>query len=312
MAAIFGGYVRPANRRENRRDRRLRQHRTGKRGVVVVIRERNGRTLPGVFNSEVEALAFIRRQVLRGTELYADEASAWNALHARGVPSQKTYAAWPVWRDSTRAEIRWTPPPGKKAMTKLWHRARDFERQTRTTANRQDGALGRNGLAVLHALIFDFQNYVSGRLDPGYEALARAAGISMRSVARGLVRLRESGVVGWLRRCREGRDECGRYRLEQETNAYAVLPVPQWRGYRAPPEPPPPDPGTWGDHPPLPELEAQAVEECKQGGDAQTIVAILDQDPSNRLAVALASLGRTMAVRRQGFTGLPAWQRNRP
>src|SRR5712671_1793819 len=50
----FGGYVKPANRRENRRDRRLRQHRTGKRRVVVVIRERTGRTLPGVFSSEVE------------------------------------------------------------------------------------------------------------------------------------------------------------------------------------------------------------------------------------------------------------------
>src|SRR5437764_2498880 len=79
----FGGYVKPANRRENRRDRRLRQHQSGKRRVVVVIRERNGRTLPGVFHSEVEALAFIRRQVPRGTELYADEAGAWNALHAR-------------------------------------------------------------------------------------------------------------------------------------------------------------------------------------------------------------------------------------
>jgi transposase-like protein len=77
----FGGYVKPANRRENRHDRRLRQHRTGKRRVVVVIRERNGRTLPGA--SEVEALTFIRRQVPRGTELYADEAGAWNALHAR-------------------------------------------------------------------------------------------------------------------------------------------------------------------------------------------------------------------------------------
>jgi hypothetical protein len=65
----FGGYVKPANRRENRRDRRLRQHRSGKRRVAVVIRERNGRTLPGVFHSEVEALAFIRRQVPRGTEL---------------------------------------------------------------------------------------------------------------------------------------------------------------------------------------------------------------------------------------------------
>jgi transposase-like protein len=79
----FGGYVKPANRRENRRDRRLRQYQSGKRKVVVVIRERDGRTLPGVFHSEVEALSFIRRQVPRGTELYADEASAWNALHAR-------------------------------------------------------------------------------------------------------------------------------------------------------------------------------------------------------------------------------------
>jgi hypothetical protein len=50
---------------------------------VVVIRERDGRTLPGVFHSEVEALAFIRRQVPRGTQLYADEANSWNELHAR-------------------------------------------------------------------------------------------------------------------------------------------------------------------------------------------------------------------------------------
>jgi len=63
----FGGYVKPANRRENRRDRRLRQYQSGKRRVVVVIRARNGRTLPGVFHSEVEALTFIRRQIPRGT-----------------------------------------------------------------------------------------------------------------------------------------------------------------------------------------------------------------------------------------------------
>jgi transposase-like protein len=51
----FGGYVKPANRRENRRDRRLRRYQSGKRKVVVVIRKRDGRTLPGVFHSEVEA-----------------------------------------------------------------------------------------------------------------------------------------------------------------------------------------------------------------------------------------------------------------
>jgi hypothetical protein len=42
----FGGYVKPANRVENRRDRRLRMNQSGKRKVVVVIRERDGKTLP--------------------------------------------------------------------------------------------------------------------------------------------------------------------------------------------------------------------------------------------------------------------------
>jgi transposase-like protein len=81
----FGGYVKPANFRENRRDRRLRQNQSGNRKVVVVIKERGpeGKTLPGVFATEADALAFISRQVPRGTELYADEASSWNALHAR-------------------------------------------------------------------------------------------------------------------------------------------------------------------------------------------------------------------------------------
>jgi hypothetical protein len=39
----FGGYVKPANHVENRRDRRLRQYQSGKRKDVVVIREREAR-----------------------------------------------------------------------------------------------------------------------------------------------------------------------------------------------------------------------------------------------------------------------------
>jgi transposase-like protein len=81
--AYFGGYVKPANLRENRRDRRLRVNQSGKRKVVVVIRERDGKTLPGVFASEDAALTFIRTRIAKGTEVYADEAGAWNELHAR-------------------------------------------------------------------------------------------------------------------------------------------------------------------------------------------------------------------------------------
>src|SRR3954463_10544677 len=48
----FGGYVKPSNLKENRRDRRLLRNQTGKRKAVVIIRERNGNSLPAVFHSE--------------------------------------------------------------------------------------------------------------------------------------------------------------------------------------------------------------------------------------------------------------------
>ena len=58
--AYFGGYVRPENRKEDRVDRRLAEHQTGKRRAVVVMRERGGNTLPFVFESEDEAVPTIQ------------------------------------------------------------------------------------------------------------------------------------------------------------------------------------------------------------------------------------------------------------
>lgn len=81
--AYFGGYVKPANLREDRKDRRFAKNQSGKRKVVVVIRERGGETLPGVFKSEHEALSWVARRVRNGTILHADEAPSWNDLHAR-------------------------------------------------------------------------------------------------------------------------------------------------------------------------------------------------------------------------------------
>lgn len=79
----FGGHVRPANYKENRRDRRLVQNQTGKRRVVVVMRERGGRTLPFVFKSEDASVVTIARTVAPGSIVHADEASHWDALHGR-------------------------------------------------------------------------------------------------------------------------------------------------------------------------------------------------------------------------------------
>lgn len=79
----FGGYVKPANLRENRVDRRLAKNQNGKRKVVVVVRERGGDALPQVFKSESAALGWISRTVAKGTKIVADEATSWNDLHAR-------------------------------------------------------------------------------------------------------------------------------------------------------------------------------------------------------------------------------------
>ncbi len=79
----FGGYVKPANMKEHRRDRRLLRNQNGKRKAVVIIRERNGNSIPAVFKSEGQALAFIAKHVAKGTLVNADDAAHWNELHTK-------------------------------------------------------------------------------------------------------------------------------------------------------------------------------------------------------------------------------------
>ena len=75
-----GGSIRQENREE---DRRLRQHQTGKRRVVAVMRERNGHTLPSAVAPEDRPVSTIARRVQPGSTVPADEAASWDALHAR-------------------------------------------------------------------------------------------------------------------------------------------------------------------------------------------------------------------------------------
>ncbi|KPH74597.1 IS1595 family transposase [Bosea vaviloviae] len=79
--AYFGGHVRPANFKENRVDRRLAKNQNGKRRVVVIMRERAGRTLPFVFKSEGASLPTIGQRVQSTATIHADEALHWDELH---------------------------------------------------------------------------------------------------------------------------------------------------------------------------------------------------------------------------------------
>jgi transposase-like protein len=77
-----GGYVKPANYKEHRQDRRLLANQSGKRQSVIVVRERKGKTLTFVAKSEAAAMPMLYDRIALGSTVYADEASHWDPLHA--------------------------------------------------------------------------------------------------------------------------------------------------------------------------------------------------------------------------------------
>jgi transposase-like protein len=95
-----GGHIRPANLREDRVDRRLAEHQTGTRRVVVALRERGGRTLPFVTMHEREGVEIAKRVVSRMAKVYADEPHIGTRCTTAG----------PLAASITRKPIRRTAP----------------------------------------------------------------------------------------------------------------------------------------------------------------------------------------------------------
>ncbi len=79
----FGGYVKPANFKDNRRDRRLAVNQIWQAPRRGRDARAPGRTLPFVFKSEDASLPTIGTRVQTGSTIYADEATHWDVLHAR-------------------------------------------------------------------------------------------------------------------------------------------------------------------------------------------------------------------------------------
>ncbi|HWD26551.1 MAG TPA: IS1595 family transposase [Rhizomicrobium sp.] len=111
--AYFGGYVKPANLKADRIDRRKAENMSGKRQVVVIVRERNGASLPAVFKTEGAALNWIKARVAKGTTINADEANSWNDLHSRfemkRINHQEAYSldgACTNWAESYFSRLR--------------------------------------------------------------------------------------------------------------------------------------------------------------------------------------------------------------
>src|SRR4051812_11829959 len=147
---------------------------------------------------------------------------------------------------------------------------------------------GRSALAVLSVLIFDFLDYQTGRLDPSHAAIARKARMCERTVVTALQKLKTLGILSWLRRCREERGPWG-IRFKQDTNAYVITEPP----ILTKDDPPPPEPHEWGVVPPLPDPMTQAVEAIRNG-DRRTMLAALEADPGDELAMLWAGFYREM------------------
>jgi len=79
--AYFGGKVRPANHKENRKDRRKAENQNGERRVVIALREREGATKTFVTEREADGVALAVKHIASDATVYADEARHWDDLH---------------------------------------------------------------------------------------------------------------------------------------------------------------------------------------------------------------------------------------
>ena len=80
--SYYGGHVQEANIKADRVDRRRTGVKSGKRKVVVVARERRGRTATAVFQHEANGVPFILATVASTAVVHTDEGRAWDQLRA--------------------------------------------------------------------------------------------------------------------------------------------------------------------------------------------------------------------------------------
>ena len=124
--ACFGGHVRPENLAAGRIDRRLAENQSGKRKVVVVMREREGRTLAQVFPAEEAAVTAIGQRIAKGTLVHADESPAWNPLHAkfamRRINHQEGYSVAGACTNGAES-LFLSPAPGRTRPSSSYRRA---------------------------------------------------------------------------------------------------------------------------------------------------------------------------------------------
>jgi DNA-binding Lrp family transcriptional regulator len=126
-------------------------------------------------------------------------------------------------RDSTLEPIQYRPLD-RNQRARLIFLCERLDAQTKEKGM-HGGCLKRTGLMVLRVLLFHFHNVHTGRCDPSYDTIAKAAGMSRSAVAAALNRLEAAGIITRIRRARWVRRN-GRKCCVQWSNAY-ILDLPK-------------------------------------------------------------------------------------
>ena len=90
-------------------------------------------------------------------------------------------------------------PLDPKAKARIWAYAQDYTALHRRKGQHR-GPLTRATFDVLRALLWGFHNAETGRCFPSHEAIAEKAKVHRSTVARAIVALEASGLLGWENR----------------------------------------------------------------------------------------------------------------
>lgn len=126
-------------------------------------------------------------------------------------------------------EGRFWQPIDRRSRSRLIAAAERYDRvhriAHRTARNgRENGTIGHVGLEVLRALLFDFLDCRTGRLDPAIATIAAKIGRSIAAVAEALKRLKAHGFLEWLRRyVPTGQAGLRGPQVQQTSNAYRIM-----------------------------------------------------------------------------------------
>lgn len=121
-------------------------------------------------------------------------------------------------------------PLDRNQRAKILFLAEALDRRTKQPG-RHGGVIGRTGLAVLRALVTQFLNSATGRLDPSIASIAKAANVARSTAQEALKRLELVGIIDRVRRMARTRMKvwnaaAGRHlitdRVLQITNAYRL------------------------------------------------------------------------------------------